>query len=153
MSRHIPRKRFGQHFLVDTSIIDAIVAGIAPRAGDTMVEIGPGLAAITAPLLGRLDHLHVVEIDRDIVARLKKTWPKSRLTIHEGDALEFDFGALGSDLRIVGNLPYNISTPLLFHLATFAENVYLRSTMNCCQSLVTAGSCSNCRKPFASNAL
>ena len=121
--KHIPRKRFGQHFLVDASIIDGIVAAIGPRIDDTVVEIGPGLAAITGPLLGRLNHLHVVEIDRDIVARLKKRYTRQQLTIHEGDALAFDFGALGQDLRIVGNLPYNISTPLLFHLMTFASAV------------------------------
>lgn len=121
--KHIPRKRFGQHFLVDTSIIDGIVAAIGPQAADTVVEIGPGLAAITGPLLGRLNHLHVVEIDRDIVARLKKRYAPRQLTIHEGDALEFDFGAIGTDLRIVGNLPYNISTPLLFHLMAFADQV------------------------------
>jgi len=121
--KHIPRKRFGQHFLVDTSIIDGIVAAIGPQATDTVVEIGPGLAALTGPLLGRLNHLHVVEIDRDIVARLKKRYAPQQLTIHEGDALEFDFGAIGTDLRIVGNLPYNISTPLLFHLMAFADQV------------------------------
>jgi 16S rRNA (adenine1518-N6/adenine1519-N6)-dimethyltransferase len=117
---HIPRKRFGQHFLVDQQVIGDIVSAIRPVRTDTMIEIGPGLAAITAPLLEKLDRLHVVEIDRDIIARLKKKYPAERLTIHEGDALEFDFGALGERLRIVGNLPYNISTPILFHLANFA---------------------------------
>jgi 16S rRNA (adenine1518-N6/adenine1519-N6)-dimethyltransferase len=121
--KHIPRKRFGQHFLADAAIIAAIVDAIAPQAGETLVEIGPGLAALTAPLLARVPHLHVVEIDRDIVARLRKTRSAAELTIHEGDALEFDFGAIGSDLRIVGNLPYNISTPLLFHLADYADQV------------------------------
>ena len=120
MANHIPRKRFGQHFLVDQQVIGDIVAGIRPQRADTMIEIGPGLAAITAPLLEQLDHLHVVEIDRDIIARLKKRYPPTRLTIHEGDALEFDFGSVGERLRIVGNLPYNISTPLMFHLASFA---------------------------------
>lgn len=121
--KHLPRKRFGQNFLVDTQIVAAIVAGIAPQPGDLVVEIGPGLAALTDPLLDHVDHLHVVEIDRDIVARLRKRYPASRLTIHEGDALAFDFGSLGDDLRIVGNLPYNISSPLLFHLATYAARV------------------------------
>ena len=121
MASHIPRKRFGQHFLVDQQVIADIVSAIRPGRADTMIEIGPGLAAITAPLLDKLDHLHVVEIDRDIIARLKKKYPPERLSIHEGDALEFDFGAIGERLRIVGNLPYNISTPILFHLAEYAE--------------------------------
>ena len=120
---HVPRKRFGQHFLVDRHYIARIVAAIAPARGDKMVEIGPGLGALTEPLLAALDHLHVVEIDRDIVARLAAAHPAARLTIHQGDALAFDFGRLGPDLRVVGNLPYNISTPLLFHLATHAKQV------------------------------
>ncbi|MFC5300044.1 16S rRNA (adenine(1518)-N(6)/adenine(1519)-N(6))-dimethyltransferase RsmA [Azospira restricta] len=121
--KHIPRKRFGQNFLVDAQIVADIVGAVAPARGDCVVEIGPGLGALTEPLLERVDRLHVVEIDRDIVARLKKRHPPARLTIHEGDALAFDFGSLGGDLRIVGNLPYNISTPLLFHLATYADRV------------------------------
>ena len=121
--KHIPRKRFGQNFLVDAQVVSDIVMAIAPARGDRMVEIGPGLGALTEPLLQRLDHLHVVEIDRDIVARLRKRYPPDRVTIHEGDALAFDFAALGNDLRIVGNLPYNISTPLLFHLAACASQV------------------------------
>jgi len=121
--KHIPRKRFGQNFLVDAQVVSDIVMAIAPARGDRVVEIGPGLGALTEPLLQRLDHLHVVEIDRDIVARLRKRYPPDRVTIHEGDALAFDFAALGNDLRIVGNLPYNISTPLLFHLAACASQV------------------------------
>jgi len=117
MKGHVARKRFGQNFLVDQGIIAAIVSAINPRRGDTVVEIGPGLGAITEPLLARLDHLHVVEIDGDLIARLKKQHPPARMTIHEGDALAFDFASIGRDLRLVGNLPYNISTPLLFHLA------------------------------------
>jgi len=117
--KHIPRRRFGQNFLVDSGIIAAIVSAIDPQRGDTVVEIGPGLGAITEPLLARLDHLHVVEIDRDLIARLKKQHPPARMTIHEGDALAFDFASIGKDLRLVGNLPYNISTPLLFHLAEY----------------------------------
>ena len=117
--KHIPRRRFGQNFLVDSGIINAIVSAIDPQRGDTVVEIGPGLGAITEPLLARLDHLHVVEIDRDLIARLKKQHPPARMTIHEGDALAFDFASIGKDLRLVGNLPYNISTPLLFHLADY----------------------------------
>ena len=127
MSKHIARKRFGQNFLIDQQVIADIVNAVAPKRDDCVVEIGPGLAALTAPLLQRLDHLHVVEIDRDIIARLKKQYSSDKLTIHEGDALEFDFGTLassGRQLHIVGNLPYNISTPLLFHLASFADCVY-----------------------------
>ncbi len=123
MRGHAPRKRFGQNFLVSPGVIRNIVMAIAPRRDDRLVEIGPGLGALTEPLLAALDHLHVVEIDRDLIARLRQSFPAERLTIHEGDALEFDFGALGTDLRVVGNLPYNISTPLLFHLAGFAEAV------------------------------
>ncbi len=119
MKGHVARKRFGQNFLVDNGIINAIVSAIAPQRGDTVVEIGPGLGAITEPLLARLDHLHVVEIDRDLIARLKKQHSPARMTIHEGDALAFDFASIGTDLRLVGNLPYNISTPLLFHLAEY----------------------------------
>ena len=119
MKGHVARKRFGQNFLVDGGIINAIVSAIDPQRGDTVVEIGPGLGAITEPLLARLDHLHVVEIDRDLIARLKKQHPPARMTIHEGDALAFDFASIGRNLRLVGNLPYNISTPLLFHLAAY----------------------------------
>jgi 16S rRNA (adenine1518-N6/adenine1519-N6)-dimethyltransferase len=120
---HQARKRFGQNFLVSPGIVRRIVEAIAPRPGDLVVEIGPGLGALTAPLLECVDRLHVVEIDRDLIARLKEVWPPERLAIHEGDALEFDFAALGERLRIVGNLPYNISTPLLFHLAGYATQV------------------------------
>jgi len=123
MMKHVPRRRFGQNFLVDRGIISAIVSAIDPRPGDTVVEIGPGLGAISEPLLARLDHLHVVEIDRDLIARLRKQHTRERMTIHEGDALAFDFAGIGGDLRLVGNLPYNISTPLLFHLAEYAGRV------------------------------
>lgn len=122
--RHVPRKRFGQNFLVDEAVISAIVAVISPQPGDRVVEIGPGLAALTRPLSERLDHLHVIELDRDIVARLRAEFAPGRVTIHEGDALKFDFSALGSRLRIIGNLPYNISTPLLFHLAQHAAAIH-----------------------------
>jgi 16S rRNA (adenine1518-N6/adenine1519-N6)-dimethyltransferase len=124
--KHVARKRFGQHFLADVSIIDAIVAAVRPERGDTVVEIGPGLSALTEPLLARLDHLHVVEIDRDLAARLRKRHPAERLSVHEADALAFDFGTVAPPerpLRVVGNLPYNISSPLLFHLAQYAERV------------------------------
>jgi 16S rRNA (adenine1518-N6/adenine1519-N6)-dimethyltransferase len=120
MKGHQARKRFGQNFLVSPGVIRNIVEAIAPRREDRMVEIGPGLGALTGPLLERVDRLHVVEIDRDLVARLKDRFSGERLAIHEGDALAFDFATLGTDLRIVGNLPYNISTPLLFHLAACA---------------------------------
>jgi 16S rRNA (adenine1518-N6/adenine1519-N6)-dimethyltransferase len=123
--KHVARKRFGQNFLTDDHVLHNIIEGIDPRRGDTMVEIGPGLAAMTALLLKELDHMHVVELDRDLVARLEKSYPRERLTIHAGDALKFDFGAIpvpeGKKLRVVGNLPYNISSPLLFHLADFAH--------------------------------
>lgn len=122
-SRHIPRKRFGQNFLIDDGIIAGIVESIRPQRGDTVVEIGPGLGALTEPLLERLDHLHVVEIDRDLIARLRGRHPPQRLTIHEGDVLDFDFSALGGDLRVAGNLPYNISTPLMFRLAAYAGGI------------------------------
>jgi len=119
-ARHIPRRRFGQNFLVDDGVIAQIVAAIAPQRGDNLVEIGPGLGALTAPLAARLDRLQGIEIDRDLIARLRTQYPAGNLVIHEGDALEFDFAGLGRDLRVTGNLPYNISTPLLFRLAGFA---------------------------------
>jgi 16S rRNA (adenine1518-N6/adenine1519-N6)-dimethyltransferase len=123
---HSARRRFGQNFLVSDGVIRKIVDAIAPQNGDTVVEIGPGLGALTEPLLERIAHLHVVEIDRDLIARLQQRFPPERLTIHQGDALEFDFGTLkgAGRLKIVGNLPYNISSPLLFHLVPFAPQVY-----------------------------
>jgi len=121
--RHVPRKRFGQNFLTDESVIAAIIAAIAPQPHDRMVEIGPGLGALTRPLARKLDRLHVIEIDRDIIAWLRTEFPAARVTVHEGDALEFDFMSLGAPLRVVGNLPYNISTPLLFHLARHAGTI------------------------------
>ena len=120
---HTPRKRFGQNFLTDQSVISAIVRAINPQPNDIMAEIGPGLGALTDPLLKHLSHLHVVEIDRDIIARLEKNYPKERVSIHAGDALKFDFASLGERIRVVGNLPYNISTPLLFHLSDFADRI------------------------------
>jgi 16S rRNA (adenine1518-N6/adenine1519-N6)-dimethyltransferase len=121
--RHVPRKRFGQHFLSDAAVVADIIAAISPQHSDFITEIGPGLGALTRPLAERLDHLHVVEIDRDIIGWLKSEFPANRVTVHEGDALDFDFGALGARLRVVGNLPYNISTPLLFHLARHAGSI------------------------------
>jgi len=120
---HKAKKRFGQNFLVDERIVADIISAIHPEAEDNMVEIGPGLGALTRPLLKRLNHLHVVEIDRDIIARLENDHPKDKLVIHAGDALEFDFATLPAPLRIVGNLPYNISSPLLFHFAAYAERI------------------------------
>ncbi len=116
--KHIPRKRFGQHFLSDHGIIDAIVQAIAPQPGDPMVEIGPGLAALTQPLVERLGHLNVIELDRDLAAKLRS---HVQLKVIESDVLKVDFTRLAQDLgaiklRVVGNLPYNISTPILFHL-------------------------------------
>ncbi|HEX5336868.1 MAG TPA: 16S rRNA (adenine(1518)-N(6)/adenine(1519)-N(6))-dimethyltransferase RsmA, partial [Gallionella sp.] len=127
MSGHKAKKKFGQNFLVDQQIIADIVGAIRPEAEDNMVEIGPGLGALTRPLLKRLNRLHVVEIDRDIIARLEHDYPQgnpdTKLVVHAGDALEFDFATLGAPLRIVGNLPYNISSPLLFYFAAYAERI------------------------------
>jgi 16S rRNA (adenine1518-N6/adenine1519-N6)-dimethyltransferase len=125
--KHIARKRFGQNFLHDQHVLGSITDSINPREGDAMVEIGPGLAAMTDQLLRSLKHMHVVELDRDLVARLEKRYPPERLTIHSCDALKFDFGSIpvpdGQKLRVVGNLPYNISSPLLFHLAEYVDRV------------------------------
>ena len=116
--KHIPRKRFGQNFLTDGGIIDAIVHEIAPKPGQRMVEIGPGLAALTQPLVERLGKLTVIELDRDLALRLRGN---PQLEVIESDVLRVDFSAVAADgpkLRVVGNLPYNISTPILFHLLT-----------------------------------
>ena len=125
--KHIPRKRFGQNFLTDDTVLHDIIRVIDPQPDDTMVEIGPGLAAMTRLLLESLQQLHVVELDRDLVARLKKTFDPAKLIVHAGDALQYDFAAIpvapGCKLRVVGNLPYNISSPLLFHLAQIAPHV------------------------------
>ena len=119
MEHHRARKRFGQNFLVDPHYVAKIVDAIAPQPGDNLVEIGPGLAALTGPLLERAGHLTAIEIDRDLAARLAADFPPERLSLHVADALDFDFSTLGDALRIVGNLPYNISSPLLFHLARY----------------------------------
>jgi 16S rRNA (adenine1518-N6/adenine1519-N6)-dimethyltransferase len=112
---HVARKRFGQHFLTDDAVIESIVRVIDPRPGEALVEIGPGLGALTAPLLQRCGALTVIELDRDLAARLRR---QAGLTVIEADVLKVDFGALAGagKLRVVGNLPYNISTPILFHL-------------------------------------
>jgi 16S rRNA (adenine1518-N6/adenine1519-N6)-dimethyltransferase len=120
--RHQPRKRFGQNFLQKQEVIDDILHAIRPQPDDLMVEIGPGLGALTHPLAKALKQLHVIELDRDIVKRLREKYNgpgnhnHGNVVIHEGDALKFDFTSLGSSVRVVGNLPYNISTPLLFYL-------------------------------------
>jgi len=123
MSSHQARKRFGQHFLVDDSVVEAIVRAIAPARDDVMVEIGPGLSALTRPLLQRIDHLTVIEIDRDLAQRLRQQYPAERLRVIEADALTVNLNELGQHVRVVGNLPYNISSPLLFHLMASAEAV------------------------------
>jgi 16S rRNA (adenine1518-N6/adenine1519-N6)-dimethyltransferase len=119
--RHVPRKRFGQHFLVDRGVIARIIRAIDPKPGEHIVEIGPGLGALTVPLLEHVGRLHVVELDRELCDRLRERYPAERLAVHQADALRFDFTSLPTPLRIVGNLPYNISTPLLFHVASSAD--------------------------------
>ena len=122
--KHIPRKRFGQHFLVDRFLIESIVDCIEPQPLDALVEIGPGLGAMTDPVVKRCKQLTVIELDRDLAARLRK---RSELNVVEADVLNVDFAALSSTfskpLRVIGNLPYNISTPILFHLMGFASSV------------------------------
>jgi 16S rRNA (adenine1518-N6/adenine1519-N6)-dimethyltransferase len=122
--KHTARKRFGQHFLVDEAITDGIVRAVNPRRTDLVIEIGPGLSALTKPLMEKLDHLRVIEIDRDLAARLRRQHPPERLSITEADVLTVDFKQFGERQRIVGNLPYNISSPLLFHLRDVADQVY-----------------------------
>lgn len=118
----IPRKRFGQHFLADRACIDAIVQAIAPRSGDNLVEIGPGTGVLTAPLVAQTGHLTVIEIDRDLGPRLAAQYGDA-LTLVQQDVLQVDFSGFGQNLRIVGNLPYNISSPLLLHLIAVADRV------------------------------
>lgn len=124
MVNHIPRKRFGQHFLSDRAMVEAIVDTIDPRPGQALVEIGPGLGAMTNPLVARSGKLTVIELDRDLAARLRK---RPELEVVESDVLKVDFhglaAAFGQKLRVVGNLPYNISTPILFHLLEVVDHV------------------------------
>ena len=119
-SSHRPRKRFGQHFLHEKGVLEKLLDAIQPAATDFIVEIGPGEGALTEYLKG-VQALHLIELDRDLAARLTEQFPQA--TIHTGDALEFDFAQFPAGMRIVGNLPYNVSTPLLFHLARFAPQV------------------------------
>jgi len=119
MRGHVARKRFGQNFLVDAHYVAKIVDAIDPRPGDNVVEIGPGLAALTSALIERAGAIHAIEIDRDLAARLAADFPPGKLVLHVADALQFDYSSLGPRLRIVGNLPYNISSPLLFRLAEY----------------------------------
>jgi len=122
--KHVPRKRFGQHFLADAAVVDAIVDAIAPQPGEALVEIGPGLGALTGPLVARCGRLVVIELDRDLAVRLRRD---AALDVIESDVLQVDFRALADrlqrPLRLVGNLPYNISTPILFHLLGVADRV------------------------------
>ena len=117
------RRRFGQHFLHDPGVLKRIVDAVAPAPGDAIVEIGPGAGVLTRPLLERVAHLTAIEIDRDLAAGLAHEFSSERLSVVCADVLDFDFSALPPDLRVVGNLPYNISTPILFHLARYAGRV------------------------------
>jgi 16S rRNA (adenine1518-N6/adenine1519-N6)-dimethyltransferase len=119
MESHFPRRRFGQHFLVDRHYIERILDAVNATREDRVVEIGPGLGALTQPMLDRVERLTVIEIDRDLAAKLAADYPSSRLDLRVADALSFDFATLGEHLRVIGNLPYNISSPLLFHLAQY----------------------------------
>jgi 16S rRNA (adenine1518-N6/adenine1519-N6)-dimethyltransferase len=131
--KHIAKKRFGQNFLTDQGVISSLVEAITPKPNDLMVEIGPGLGALTKPLLQKLNLLHVVEVDRDIISWMQQEYAKPlngkqlNISIHNADALKFDFSSLGSAIRVAGNLPYNISTPILFHLL---DNVHAITDMH-----------------------
>ncbi|MGD8347399.1 MAG: 16S rRNA (adenine(1518)-N(6)/adenine(1519)-N(6))-dimethyltransferase RsmA, partial [Lysobacterales bacterium] len=124
--RHQARKRFGQNFLTDPGIVERIIDAISPGTGQQIVEIGPGLAALTRHLADSGAQLHLVEIDRDLAARLRKEFAaRDNVTVHEGDALSMDFGRITDEkrFRLVGNLPYNISTPLLFHVLNWSDAI------------------------------
>ena len=119
---HKPRKRFGQNFLVDNQVINQIISTIAPKKDDNIIEIGPGKGALTFPLAEYLEHLSVIEIDRDLITILEAQ-NNQKISIYNSDALAFDFNQFSEKLRIVGNLPYNISSPLLFHLLSYKDNI------------------------------
>lgn len=125
--QHTPRKRFGQHFLTDENVIKQIVYAINPKPCQNLVEIGPGLGALTTHILPLCKKLNVVELDRDVIAPLKETCqPLGELTVYQQDVLQFDFNQLikeAEPLRIIGNLPYNISTPLIFHLLNYHADI------------------------------
>jgi 16S rRNA (adenine1518-N6/adenine1519-N6)-dimethyltransferase len=122
-SSHRPRKRFGQHFLHERGVLEKILNALAPAKDDFLVEIGPGEGALTGPLLEKVAKLEVIELDRDLASALAAKFPPWKLTVHCADALEFDFDRFPAGMRVVGNLPYNVSTPLLFHLARYAQKV------------------------------
>ena len=123
--RHHTKKRFGQHFLIDQQIVHAIVSNINPKPDDVIIEIGPGNGVLTKPIAQSKPNLHIVELDRDLIPTLERKFSHyPNISIHQGDALKFDYSSIGKKLRIIGNLPYNISTPLMFHLIQFKNNIY-----------------------------
>ncbi len=128
MKQHQARKRFGQNFLTDSGVIDRIIQSINPKDGERLIEIGPGLGALTCPLLSHTGQLDVIELDRDIIPKLQlNCGTRGQLTIHQCDVLQFDFAKLFTDgrpLRLIGNLPYNISTPIIFHLVNYAQHIH-----------------------------
>ena len=119
---HTPRKRFGQNFLIDDQVINQIISTIAPKTDDNIIEIGPGKGALTFPIAEYLDHLNVIEIDRDLISILNAQ-NNNKITIFNADALTFDFNHFSTKIRVIGNLPYNISSPLLFHLLNYRKNI------------------------------
>ena len=123
--KYYAKKRFGQHFLIDQQIIQAIVSNINPRPNDIIIEIGPGNGALTKPIAYFNPNLHIIELDRDLIPTLEKKFSLCpNISIHQGDALEFNYASIGQKLRLIGNLPYNISTPLMFHLIQYRNNIY-----------------------------
>jgi 16S rRNA (adenine1518-N6/adenine1519-N6)-dimethyltransferase len=121
--KHQAKKRFGQNFLTDQAIINSLITAIHPQPDDLMVEVGPGLGAMTQPLIKQLNHLHVVEIDRDIIQWMQGFYPAGKISIHNSDVLKFDFAEIGERIRVVGNLPYNISSPILFKLLENTDQI------------------------------
>ena len=119
---HTPRKRFGQNFLIDDQVVNQIISTIAPKSDDNIIEIGPGKGALTFPIAEYLDHLNVIEIDRDLISILNAQI-NNKITIFNADALTFDFNHFPTKIRIIGNLPYNITSPLLFHLLNYRKNI------------------------------